>query len=79
MYKPMKNKTEKSIGIRVSSDSYDKILAMCDKLGGIPVNNFAQNSIEAALQLLEQTEPEMPKWIAVGRYALDFKKGDEIK
>ena len=75
----MKNKTEKSIGIRVSSETYDKIIAMCGKLGGIPVNNFAQNSIESALQLLEQPEPDIPKWIAVGRYALDFTKGDKIK
>lgn len=75
----MKNKTEKSIGIRVSSETYDRLNKMCDLLGGIPINNFAQNSIEASLQMLEQPKPEMPKWIAVGRYALDFTKGEKLK
>ena len=75
----MKNKTEKSIGIRVKPEVYDQIIEMCEKLGGIPVNNFAQNSIETCLEMLTQQKPEMPKWIAVGRYALDFTKGEKIK
>lgn len=75
----MKKETEKSIGVRVSPELHQKLVELCDKLGGIPVNNFAQNSMSAAIELLTQQEPTMPKWIAVGRYALDFKKGEKLK
>lgn len=75
----MNKTTEKSIGIRVKPNTYDEILSMCEKLGGIPVNNFAQNAIESALEMLQNKELTCPKWIAVGRYALDFTKGEKIK
>lgn len=75
----MNKTTEKSIGIRVKPEVYEQILEMCEKLGGIPVNNFAQNSIEAALEMLSNQQLTVPKWIAVGRYALDFTKGEKLK
>jgi len=74
----MKKELEKSIGVRVSPELYSRISELCEKLEGIPINNFAQNSMEVAIQLLTQQEPTMPKWIAVGRYALDFKKGQKL-
>jgi hypothetical protein len=74
----MKKITEKSIGVRISPELYDKVIDLCEKLGGIPVNNFAQNSMEIAVELLTQKEPQIPKWIAVGRYSLDFQKGEKI-
>jgi hypothetical protein len=74
----MKKELEKSIGVRVSPELYLQITELCEKLGGIPVNNFAQNSIQVAIDLLTQKQTTMPKWIAIGRYALDFKKGAKI-
>jgi hypothetical protein len=73
------NKIEKSIGIRVKPETYDSIISMCGKLGDIPVNNFAQNSIESALEMLKNKELTVPKWIAVQRFALDFDKGEKLK
>ena len=75
----MKKELEKSIGVRVSPELYSKISELCERLGGIPINNFAQNSMQIAIELLTQDKPEMPKWIAVGRYALDFAKGEKLK
>lgn len=74
----MKKELEKSIGVRVSPELHKEVLELCRKLGGIPINNFAQNSMQVAIELLTQGKPEMPKWIAVGRYALDFKKGEKL-
>lgn len=74
----MKKELEKSIGVRVSPELYTQISKLCERLGGIPINNFAQNSMQIAIELLTQDKPEMPKWIAVGRYALDFKKGQKL-
>ena len=75
----MNKTTEKSIGIRVKPDTYNEIISMCDKLGGIPVNNFAQNAIESALEMLKEKEIKTPKWIAVQRFSLDFEKGEKLK
>ena len=72
-------KPDKSIGIRVTDECYQKILAMCEKLGGIPINNFAQNSIETCIEMLESKTLTTPKWIAVGRYSLEFTKGEKLK
>lgn len=72
------NKPDKSIGIRVTDECYHKIQEMCERLGGIPINNFAQNSIEACIEMLDQKTLTTPKWIAVGRYSLDFKKGEKL-
>lgn len=73
-----KKELEKSIGVKVSPRLHQQVTELCELLGGIPVNNFAQNSIQVAIELLTQEEPNMPKWIAVGRYALDFKKGVKL-
>jgi hypothetical protein len=61
---------EKSVGIRVSSEVYDKINELCINLGGIPINNFAANSIQAAIEMLEAKKPIMPKWIEIQRFHL---------
>ena len=73
------NKPDKSIGIRVTDECYQKIVSMCERLGGIPINNFAQNSIETCIEMLESKTLTTPKWIAVGRYSLDFTKGEKLK
>lgn len=75
----MNKNTEKSIGIRVRLEIYEEIVSMCEKLGGIPVNNFAQNAIESALEMLKEKEIKTPKWIAVQRFSLDFEKGEKLK
>ena len=75
----MKKESEKSIGVRVSPELYTQISEPGERLGGIPSNNFAQNSMQIAIELLTQKKPEMPKWIAVGRYAVDFTKGEKLK
>jgi len=75
----IKKELEKSIGVKVSPRLHQQVAELCELLGGIPVNNFAQNSMQVAIELLTQEEPNMPKWIAVGRYALDFKKGAKLK
>jgi len=74
----MKKESEKSIGVRVSPELHKQLVELCDQLGGIPVNNFAQNSMSAAIELLTQQKPTMPKWIAVGRYALKFQQGEKL-
>jgi hypothetical protein len=51
---------------------------MCEKLGGIPINNFAQNAIESSLEMLKEKEIKTPKWIAVQRFSLDFERGEKL-
>lgn len=69
-----KNKVEKAIGLRVTPELYDRVQVMCSKLGNIPINQFALNSLESSLELLEDEKKDVPKWIAVGRFALNYDK-----
>ena len=68
------NKVEKAIGLRVSPGLYEEVQTMCSKLGNIPINQFALNSLETSLELLKNKSDTVPKWIAVGRFALDYDK-----
>ena len=68
------NKVEKAIGLRVSPELYEEVQNMCRKLGNIPINQFALNSLESSLELLRNETDTVPKWIAVGRFALDYDK-----
>lgn len=68
------NKIEKAIGLRVSPELYDQVQDMCGRLGNIPINQFALNSLESSLELLNNKTDALPKWIAVGRFALNYDK-----
>lgn len=72
-------KPDKSIGIRVRPEVYEELADMCERLDGIPLNNFAQKSIECAIEMINQKNNQVPKWIAVCRFSLGFEKGEKIE
>jgi hypothetical protein len=73
----MNNKTEKSIGLRVTPELYSQISEMCEKLDGIAINTFALRCVQAGLELLNSKNPDIPKWIAVSRYSLNYCDKDK--
>ena len=72
------NVTEKAIGLRVSPDLYKKITELCDNLDGMPINTFALRSVESAIEMLIAKSPKVPKWVAVQRYALNYKSEESL-
>ena len=76
--KIMDTKTDKSVGIRLPLETYEKLTAICQELGDVPLNRFAHMSIESSLEMITNDIVRTPKWIAVQRFKLNFKEGDEL-
>lgn len=72
------NVTEKAIGLRVSSELYKEITNLCENLDGMPINTFALRSVECAIEMLKSKNPTLPKWIAVQRFALNYKDDKKL-
>ncbi len=73
------NTTEKAIGLRVNTDLYNDITSLCENLDGMPINTFALRSVECAIEMLKSPNPTLPKWIAVQRFALNYKDESNSK
>ena len=69
-----KKSPEKAIGLRVPPELYDQIVELSKLLDEIPINTFAQRSVECAIEMLTAEKPTIPKWINVGRYSLNYEK-----